>query len=296
MKVITGATGKLGRLVVDALLQKVPAHELAVAVRSPERAADFAARGVSVRQADYRDPASLRAALAGADQVLLISSSEVGSRLIQHQAVIAAAQAVGVGLLAYTSILHADTSPLLLATEHRATEEAIRASSLPFVLLRNSWYTENYTDRLSTLLAVGAVIGSAGTGRIAAAARADYAAAAAAVLTGTGHHNKIYELAGDASFTLAELAAELSRQTGQTIPYRDIPAEKQRELLIGAGLPAPYADIFVDADLGIARGALDDDSGDLRRLIGRATTPLSASVATAVRELASGAQTPRSAH
>jgi NAD(P)H dehydrogenase (quinone) len=283
MIVVTGATGKLGHLVVEGLLQKVPAREIAAAVRTPDKAKDLAARGVDVRRADYSRPETLDAALAGAEKVLLVSSSEVGQRLPQHLAVIAAAKKAGVKLLAYTSLLRAATSKLGLGAEHRATEEAIRASGLPFVLLRNGWYIENYTEHLAPALQHGALAGSAGTGRIAAATRADYAAAAVAVLTGPGHAGRVYELAGDHAFTMAELAAEVSRQVGRTIGYQDLPADGYRGVLLGAGFPPPYADLLVDSDLGIAKGELDDSTGDLRRLIGRPTTPLADAVRAALK-------------
>lgn len=278
MIVITAATGKLGRLVVDQLLEKVSPKEVAVAVRNPAKAAELAARGVEVRHADYARPETLATAFHAGDKVLLISSSEVGQRAIQHAAVIEAAKKAGVGLIAYTSILHADTSSLALAAEHKATEEALRASGVPFVLLRNGWYTENYSDNLAPALAHGALVGSAGEGRIAAATRADYAAAAVAVLTGTGHENKVYELAGDVPFTMRDLAAELSRQSGKAVSYQDLPPAAYKDILLGAGLPAPFADVLVDADLGASRGGLDDGSGDLRRLVGRATTPLAKAI------------------
>jgi NAD(P)H dehydrogenase (quinone) len=284
MIVVTGATGKLGRLVVEGLLQRnVPAQQIVVAVRNPEKAADLTARGVKARRADYGRPETLPAALEGADKVLLVSSSEVGQRLAQHRAVVDAARKAGVRLLAYTSVLRAPTSRLALAAEHKGTEEAIRASGLPFVFLRNGWYIENYTENLGPALAHGALVGSAGQGRVAAAARADYAAAAVAVLTGAGHEGKAYELAGDAPFTMSELAAEVSRAAGRTIVYKDLPPEQYRAVLTGAGIPGPYADLLVDSDLGVARGELDDSTGDLRRLIGRPTTPLATAVAAAVK-------------
>lgn len=277
MIVVTGATGHLGRLVVESLLEKLPARELAVAVRNPDKAKDLAARGVEVRHADYSKPETLRAALAGADKLLLISSSEVGQRTSQHAAVVRAAQAAGVKLLVYTSILRAGTSRLALAAEHLATEIEIRASGLPFVLLRNGWYLENYTENLAPALRHGAIVGSAGDGRIAAAARADYAEAAVAVLLGPVE-KPVYELAGDHPFTMSELAAEVSRQAGEPIAYRDLPPEQYRAVLTGAGLPGPAADLYVDADVHAAEGELDDSTGELRRLIGRPTTTLAAAV------------------
>lgn len=282
MIVVTAATGKLGRLVVEGLLAKVPARELAVAVRDPGKAKDLAARGVEVRRADYSRPETLGPALAGAQKLLLVSSSEVGQRAAQHAAVIDAAKRGRVGLLAYTSLLRAETSKLGLAAEHRETERALRAAGLPFVLLRNGWYIENYTEHLAPALQHGAIVGSAGGGRVAAATRADYAAAAVAVLTGSGHEGRVYELAGDHPFTMAELAAEVSRRAGKTIAYRDLPPAEYKAVLTGAGVPGPYADLLVDSDLGIAKGELDDSTGDLRRLLGRPTTPLAEAVAAAL--------------
>lgn len=281
MILVTGATGKLGRLVIEKLLEKVPASQVVAAVRHPDKAADLAARGVQVRNADYSQPETLGPAFAGVEKVLLISSSEVGQRVAQHKAVVEAARKAGVRLLAYTSILHAERSRLALAAEHKATEEIIRASGLPYVFLRNGWYTENYTENLGSALAHGALVGSAGEGRIAAATRADYAAAAVAVLTGSGHENKVYELAGDNPFTMAELAAEVSRKAGRTIAYNNLPPEQYQRVLEGVGLPGPYAGVLADSDVGISRGELNDSSGDLRRLIGRPTTPLADAVAVA---------------
>jgi len=282
MIVVTGATGHLGRLVVEDLLQRVPASEIAVAVRNVEKAADLAARGIDVRHADYDQPQTLERAFQGATKVLLISANEPGKRAAQHRNVIEAVKTSGAQLLVYTSILNADTSGISLAKEHLATEELVRASGIPFVLLRNGWYLENYTENLGPALQYGAIAGSAGTGRVAAATRADFAAAAVEVLTGGAHENKIYELAGDTPFTLAELAAEVSRQAGKPITYNDLPPSAYRDLLLGAGLPTPIADMLVDADLGLGRGELQNDSGDLRRLIGRPTTPLGEAVGAAM--------------
>jgi len=283
MIVVTGATGKLGRHVVELLLAKVPAREIAVAVRDPKKAAALAAREVEVRRADYDDPASVEAALRGADKVLLISSSEVGKRYAQHRAVIEAAKKNGVRLLAYTSLLHADRSGISLAPEHSATEQAIQASGVPYVFLRNGWYIENYTENLGPALQQGAMIGSARDGRIAAATRRDFAEAAVAVLTSEGHEHKIYELAGDAPFTMSELAAAVARASGKPVVYNDMPAAQYRGILESVGVPAAIARMLADADEGIARGELDDRSGDLRRLIGHPTTPLADAVAAALR-------------
>ncbi len=282
MIAITGATGQLGRLVIKELLKTVPAGELIAAVRSPDKAADLASQGVEVRQADYDRPETLTSAFKGVEKLLLISSSEVGKRAPQHMAVIEAAKRSGVELLAYTSILHCDDSPLMLAAEHKETEAMLRDSGLPHVLLRNGWYTENYTAGIPAALENGAVMGCAGTGRLSSAARADYAAAAAAVLTGNDQAGRIYELAGDTAWTLADFAAELSKQSGQAIAYQDMPESDYREALVGIGFPEPFAAALADAETGIARGALFDDGCQLSRLIGRSTTPLADSSAEAL--------------
>lgn len=274
MIAITGATGQLGRLVLQNLLKTVPASQIVAAVRSPEKAADLAALGVQVRQADYAQPATLEAAFQGVDKLLLISSSEVGQRAPQHAAVIAAAQKAGVKLIAYTSILRADTSPLGLAAEHKETEAMLRASGIPFVLLRNGWYTENYTASVPAALQYGAVMGSAKDGRIASAARADYAAAAAAVLTKDGQAGQVYELAGDTAYTLSELAAEIAKQSGKPVVYNDLPEAAYAAALVQVGLPEGFAALLADSDVGASKGGLFDDGHQLSQLIGRPTTPL----------------------
>ena len=280
MIVVTGASGQLGRLVIDALLRTQPADSLVAAVRTPAKAADLAARGVQVRQADYSRPETLGPAFAGADKLLLISSSEIGQRAKQHQTVIDAAKATGVQLIAYTSLLHADVSPLGLAVEHRQTEAALAASGLPHVLLRNGWYSENYAMGLPGALARGTLYGAAGEGRIASASRQDYAEAAAAVLSAAAPQaGKVHELAGDASYTLAELAAESARQAGKPLAYQDLPEAAYRDALLQAGLPAPVAELLADSDAGAAKGGLFDDGHALSGLIGRATTPMAQTVA-----------------
>lgn len=281
MITVTGAAGQLGRLVIRALLvQGVPAESITAAARRPQKAADL---GVRTVLADYSRPQTLAGALAGTDRLLLISSNEVGSRVQQHSNVIEAAKAAGVSLIAYTSVLRADTARMTLAAEHLATEEIIRESGLPYVLLRNSWYTENYTAALPLIMQHRAVLGSAGDGRVSAATRVDYAAAAAAVLTGANHMNAVYELGGDEPFTLAELATEITRQTGTEITYHDLPAEEYTRALVGAGMPEPVAALIADSDLGIARGEVYTDSGDLGKLIGRPTTTLADALEVAIR-------------
>lgn len=277
---VTGATGQLGRLVVDKLRQKVPAAAIAALVRSPDKAADL---GVSVREADYDRPETLDKALAGVETLLLISASELGRRAVQHRNVIEAAGKAGVGRIVYTSLLHADTSPLSLAEEHRQTEAALKASGIPFTVLRNGWYTENNTGAIGGALAGGALIGGAGEGRISSASRADYAEAAVAALTGDGHGGKVYELAGDHAWTLADLAAEISRQTGKDIPYRNLSEADYAAALKGFGLPDALAGAIAGWDAAISQDAVFDEGRQLSALIGRPTTPLADSVAEALQ-------------
>ncbi|MBO3743804.1 SDR family oxidoreductase [Actinoplanes flavus] len=279
---VTGATGQLGRLVVEALIARGAAPgDIVAAVRDTAKAAGLAALGVQVREADYDRPETMATAFAGVDRLLLISGNAVGQRVRQHTAVVEAARAAGVGFLAYTSILRAGTSPIGLAPEHLATEEVVTASGIPFALLRNGWYTENYTASLGPAVEHGALLGSAGDGRIAAATRADYAEAAAVVLL-SGEPG-VYELAGDQPFTMTELAAEVARQTGAPVAYRDLPADGYRAALVEAGLPEQFAGLLADTDVKIRDGHLDDTTGTLSRLIGRPTTPLAEAVATALK-------------
>jgi len=268
---VTGATGQLGRKVVEKLKQKVAAESIVALVRTPEKAAGL---GVEARIFDYSKPESLAVALKGIDKLLLISSNEIGQRLSQHKAVIEAAKKAGVKLLVYTSILHADTSSLGLAGEHLATEALLKASGIVYTILRNGWYTENYTGSAKGALGAGAFIGCAGKGKISSAARVDYAEAAAVVLAGEGHENKIYELAGDEAYTLTELAAEISRQSGKTIPYNNLTETQYADILKSFGLPEGLAEMLADSDTGASKGGLYDDSHVLSTLIGHPTTPL----------------------
>ncbi|MFD7816956.1 SDR family oxidoreductase [Streptomyces sp. NPDC059785] len=281
--VVTGATGHLGRLVIDGLLEQVPAAEVVAVVRDREKAAPLAERGVELRVADYSAPETLKGAFAAGDKVLLISGSEVGQRAAQHRAVIDAAKEAGVALLAYTGILGGPEADFELAAEHKVTEQAILDSGLPYTFLRNGWYSENYTENLAPVLEHSAVVASAGEGRVASAARADYAAAAVAVLTGEGHENRVYELSGDVAWSFAEYAAELSARTGKEIAYNNVPAEVLQSILTGAGLPEQFAAILVDVDAAIARGRLARTDGELARLIGRPTTPIGDSIAAALK-------------
>jgi NAD(P)H dehydrogenase (quinone) len=280
MIVVTGATGKLGRHIIGGLLEKVPATTLAAAVRNLEDAADLIFSGVRVRKADYSKAETLALAFKGAKKLLLISSSEVGQRTVQHENVVAAAKDAGVRFIAYTSILRADSSTLAVAREHKATEEVILASGLDFAFLRNGWYLENHTENLGPALENGVMIGAAGQGQFASASRSDYAAAAVAVLTSAGHENKIYELAGDNPFTLKELASEVSKQTGTPVTYRNLSPSKYKEALAERGTAPHFADVLVDCDIGASRGELDSSSCDLQQLIGRPTRSLVNAVAS----------------
>ncbi len=287
MLTITGATGKLGRLVIDDLLARgVPADQIAAAVRSPASAADLADRGVVVREADYERPDTLPGALAGTERLLLISSSEVGRRIRQHRNVIDAAAASGVRHVAYTSVLNADVSQIQLASEHLATEQALAQAGIPFTLLRHGWYLENYTDSLAATLQHGAVLGGAGEGRVAAATRADFAQAAAAVLTTGGHEGAVYELGNDTPFTLAELAQAITDASDVPVTYQDLPPSDYAKALITAGIPQPVAETLADSDLGIGRGDLTTDRHDLSTLLGAPTAAMPAAVSTALAALA----------
>jgi NAD(P)H dehydrogenase (quinone) len=284
MIAVTGATGQLGRLVIEALLKTRPASSIIAAVRNPEAASDLATQGVIVRYADYDKPESLEAAFAGVENLLLISSSEVGRREPQHKAAIDAAKRAGVKLLAYTSILQADVSPLFLAGEHRNTEAALKASGLDYVILRNGWYCENYAGAVSKALEHGAMIGSAGDGAISAAARRDYAEAAAAVLVDAKRHKgKTYELAGDKAFTMAQLAAQIAERSGKPVTYTNMPQADYVAALKAAGLPEAFAGVLADADAGISKGWLFNDSHTLSQLIGHPTTAMDETISAVLQ-------------
>ncbi|MEV5148392.1 SDR family oxidoreductase [Streptomyces sp. NPDC052727] len=280
--VVTGATGHLGRHVVEQLLEKVPAEQITAVVRDEAKAAGFAARGVRLAVADYNVPETFDGLFAAGDKVLLISGNEFDKgRVGQHTVVIEAAKAAGVALLAYTSA--PGTLTASLADDHRATEQVLLASGLPYSLLRNGWYHENYTENLAPVLEHNAVVAAAGDGRVSSAARADYAAAAVAVLTGEGHENTTYELGSDEAWSFAEYAAELSRQTGREIVYNPVSVEALTGILTGAGVPAPVAGILAGVDASIEKGELVVSSGDLSRLTGRPATPLAEAVTAALK-------------
>lgn len=275
MIAVTGATGQLGQLVIKHLLNKVEPQQIVALVRNIEKAASLTSLGVQVRQADYSKPETLESALDGVAKLLLISSSEVGQRASQHKNVIDAAKKSGVELLAYTSLLHADTSPLALAEEHVETEAYLKQAEVPHVLLRNGWYTENYLASVAPALANGGFIGCAKDGKISSAAREDYAEAAAAVLTSEAEQNgKVYELSGDEAYTLSELSALISKKSGKAIPYINMEEADFAKALEGAGLPAPFAAVLANSDTGASQGALYDDSKTLSALIGHPTKSL----------------------
>lgn len=281
--VVTGATGHLGRLVVQELLARGVAGPHIVATgRDIGKLKGLAEYGVEAKHADFAELSTLTAAFAGADKLLLISTSTVGERVGNHRRAIDAARAAGVSLIVYTSLVNADTAEMLLADEHLQTELYLRDGGVPFVILRNGWYLENYTDQLSMFRQYGTVVGSARSGSVSAASRTDYAAAAAAVLTQDGHAGNTYELGGDRAFTLAELAATVSGITGHTITYTDLPVDQFASVLRDAGLPSGLAAVLADADAGLARGELYTASTQLRELVGRPTTTLAQAVQVAL--------------
>jgi len=284
MIVVTGATGQLGHQVINHLRTRVPAEQIIAVDRASSRVAELAGLGVGVRVADYDEPETLLAAFAGADKVLLVSSPSGpdSTRVAQHQAAVDAAVACEVELLAYTSVTHAPTNTMGLAPVHRATEQAIAASGVPAVILRNGWYTENHMAGITGALTSGVLVGSAGDGRMASACRADLAEAAAVVLTLDDQAGKVYDLTGDTTWTLTDLAAEVTAQSGVPVTYTDLPAEDYRQILERAGLPGHVIDLVVDADVAISRGTLDHVTADLSTLLGRPTTPMSATVALAL--------------
>ncbi len=279
---IAGASGQLGHLALDALLAKVPAANVVALARDPAKLADYAAKGVDVRAADYDAPETLAPALAGVDRLLLISGSALGQRPRQHQAVMDAAKEAGVGYIAYTSILHADRSPIKLGEEHRATEAALAASGLAYDVLRNGWYNENYVMAVAAQAEAGVITGAQGDGKINSASRKDLAEGAAAVLV-NGKGGDIYELAGDHGWTLSDFAAELSRQTGKPVTYVNMGEEEYVQSLMENGFPEYVARVIANSAYSTSLGALEDDSGTLGRLIGRPTTPIAETIAAALR-------------
>lgn len=271
---ITGATGQLGSL-ITAHLQKNSRKDLIALVRSPEKI-----EGLEARKFDYNEPSSMTESLKGIDHLLLISGNEIGQRARQHENVIEAAKEAGVKWIVYTSLLRADSSTISLAGEHLQTEILLKESGIPFTILRNGWYTENYTGSIPGAVAAGAFIGSAGAGKISSASRSDFAEAAAVVLTTAGHQGNVYELAGDESFTLADFALEISKQSGKDIPYQNLSEEEYSQTLKGFGIPDTMADAIASWDVSASRGDLYSEDKTLSKLIGRSTTPMAATVKT----------------
>jgi len=276
---VTGASGQLGRLIVAKLKERTDAGNIVALVRSPQKTTDL---DVEVRAFDYDNPETLPGALAGIDKLMLVSGAEIGKRIAQHHNVIEAAKSAGVKFIAYTSLLNADTSTLGLAGEHCATEEMLTKSGIPFTLLRNGWYTENYTASLPDVVAMGTLYGSAGNGKISSATREDLAEAAAIVLTTEGQAGKVYELAGDESYTLSDFAAEITRQTGKDIPYVNLPVEEYAQALAKSGMPQGLAQFLAGTHISTENGDLFDDKSQLSKLLGRPTTTLSKAISDAL--------------
>jgi NAD(P)H dehydrogenase (quinone) len=270
---VTAATGHLGPLVIDELLQRVPAEQVVAVARNAEKAQPIAAMGVDVRVAAYEDPAALEAALQGVDRLLLISGSEVGKRVPQHTNVVNAAKAAGVSFIGYTSAPKASDTDLILAPEHKATEEVVQASGIPYSIMRNNWYMENYGQTVDAAKQTGEIISSSNGGRIAAVTRSELAAGHATVLTSDGHENTIYEFGADEAWTWDEFAAVLSDVLGRPVTHRNVSTEEHIAALTAAGMPAETAGFFAALDANIAGGALDV-TPDLSRILGRPTTPL----------------------
>ena len=279
---ITGATGQLGNLIIEQLLQLTAAQNIVALVRNVDKAEHFKVQGIEPREFDYDRPETLVPALLGIDKLLLISANEIGRRTPQHQAVIDAAKVAGVPYLAYTSLLRADTSPLGLAQEHRETEKLIQDSGITYTFLRNNWYSENYLAGVAHTIEIGTLFGAAQDGRISSASRIDYAEAAAKVLTSTGHENKTYELAGSESFSLSDLATFIGQAVNKDIIYQNLSAEEYTQGLTQAGLPAGLVDVIVDADIQTIQGAMYSDSKDLEQLIGHKTTSIQDAIKAAL--------------
>jgi len=279
---VTGATGQLGRYVIESLKEKSSANQIVALVRSPEKAVDL---GVEVRSFNYGHPENLVDALNGIDKLLLISGNEIGKRTEHHTNVIEAAKKAGIKFVAYTSLLHADSSTLVLSGEHLQTEKVLKNSGIPFAILRNGWYTENYTDSIKSAVFYGVLLGSSGNGKISSATRADFSLAAATVLSTTGHDGKTYELAGDNAYTLSEMASEIARQTGKAIFYKNLSVEEYAASLIQAGLPESIAHFLAGTHVAAENGDLFDNSRQLSQLTGKPTTSLAQAIAEALTGL-----------
>ncbi|MED5077723.1 SDR family oxidoreductase [Geobacillus stearothermophilus] len=282
---VTGAAGKLGTKVVETLLKSVPAHQLAVSVRQPEKAEHLRARGVDVRHGDFDRPETLETAFQGIDRLLIISTDgDNETRIRQHTNAVNAAQRAQVGFIAYTSLANANESRLALAEVHRVTEEAIANTGIPYSFLRNNWYLENEIGTVQAVLAGAPWVTSAGTGKVGWALRQDYAEAAAAVLAGDGHENTIYELSGPL-MTQEELAAALGAVLGKDVPVQQVDDAAYADIMKKAGLPDPLVSFLVDIQRGIREGSLEIESNDFEKLLGRPVTPIHDALAQLVRDL-----------
>lgn len=279
---VTGATGQLGKLVVEQLKKKVGKENVVALVRNPEKAKDL---GVETRPFDYNNSEGLDVQLKDIERLLLISSNEIGKRARHHKNVIEATKNAGVKWLVYTSVLHADSTTLNLAGEHLETEKMLKNSGVNYTILRNGWYTENYTGSIGGALAGGAFIGSGGSGKISSAARVDFAEAAATVISDESYKGKVYELAGDNAYTLADLAAEISKQTGKTIPYRDLPETEYAKILESFDIQKGFAQAIASWDVSVSKGDLYDNSMQLSKIIGRPTTSMAESVRLVLNQL-----------
>ncbi len=279
---VTGASGQLGKFVLDALLARGIAPGSIVAFgRDVSKLADHAAKGITVRAIDYDKPEELAGQLAGIDRLLLISGSALGQRPRQHAAVIDAAKQAGLGYIAYTSVLEAPTTPIRLGAEHKATEEYLAASGIAHDLLRMGWYNENYIAALPAQVEFGLITGAQGNGRISSASRADLAAGAAVVLV-EGKGGDIYNLAGDESWTMSDFAAEVSRQAGKEVRYQDMSEADYAASLLAVGIPEAYAPVIANSAFSTSLGALENNDRTLSRLTGRPTTPIAATIARAL--------------
>ncbi|MFB6317163.1 SDR family oxidoreductase [Saccharicrinis sp. FJH54] len=278
---ITGSTGQLGRKVINQLKKRIDTENIVALARNTEKASDL---GVQVRLFDYDKPDILKAALNDIDTLLMISASEIGKRVKQHTNVLKAAKEAGIKWIVYTSLLRADTSGINLAGEHVATEKAIMESGIDYTILRHGWYTENYTGALGNALASGTLIGSAGDGKISSATREDFAEAAALVMLDEKNKGRVFEFAGDEAYTLSDLAAEVSGQTGREIPYSNLPEDEYAQVLNQSGIPQGISDAIANWDTSASQGDLYDDTHQLSTVLGRPTTSLSQAVNDALEE------------
>ena len=281
--VITGASGHLGRGVVEEALQRVDAADLILVTRHPDALAEDAERGAQVRHGDFTDPAGLGEAFAGGERLLLISSSVIGpERVAQHHTAIDAAVAAGVRFIAYTSIVNpSDENPAAVAPDHKATEDKLRSSGVEWAFLRNSIYADLEADNLAAAQATGTLVTNAGNGRIAYLARADAAAAAAAVIMGSGHEGKAYDITGPELLDADDRAAVFAAIAGTPVEVVHVDDEAYAAGLAEAtGLPIEAGRLYASFGRAAREGRLDASSDALERLTGRRGTSLRALLET----------------